>query len=43
MENCMCLVNSEFILFVSNEERLFDVRLLNLKLKKITGSVGINV
>ena len=39
MEDCMCLVKSEFILFISDEERLFAVRLLSLKLKKITGSV----
>ena len=40
MEDCMSLVNFEFILFTSDEERLFAVRLPSLKLKKITGSVG---
>ena len=39
----MFFVKSEFILLISDEERLFAVRLLSLKLKKITGSVGNKV
>ena len=41
MEECINLVKSEFISLLSDDkERLFVVS-LSLKLKKITGSVGI--